>query len=522
MQCAVSEFEYTLCRSRRIQNAALDRGPMAKRKVQAGRRQTARPPSPPHKLWGGRFDKATNPLVESYTSSIAEDNALIPYDLAGSIAHARMLARTKIISVAESEALVRGLRSIAEDHEAGKFQLDEALEDVHTNVEAELFRRVGEVAGKLHTARSRNDQVATDFRMLVREACEVVVGDLIGLREALVNLARSHESALMPGYTHLQRAQPVLFAHHMLSHFEAFDRDEQRFWSCHARLNVSPLGSGALAGVPYPIDRDFTAQELGFEMASANSIDAVSDRDFAVEFQACAAITMMHCSRLAEEIVLWSTAEFGFITLDDAFATGSSIMPQKKNPDIAELARGKAGRVFGNLMAILTMLKGLPLSYNRDLQEDRQGFLNTLMPLSTTLQVLAQMLPSITVHEDRMARAATANYALATDLADYLTKKGTPFRRAHEVVGSLVRYAEEQAKEFGELSLEEYQRFSPQFDSDVLGLDAQAAVQARDVYGGTAPRRVQAQLSDAEERLSESRQILELAPTAEYSDPSES
>jgi argininosuccinate lyase len=486
---------------------------MAKRKVQSGRRSTAREANPPQKLWGGRFEKTTNPLVESYTSSIAEDSALIPYDLAGSIAHARMLARTKIISTAESDTLVRGLRSIAEDHEAGNFQLDEALEDVHTNVEAELFRRVGDVAGKLHTARSRNDQVATDFRMLVRDACEVVVGDLISLREALVNVARAHESTIMPGYTHLQRAQPILFAHHLLAHFEAFDRDEQRFWSCHARLNVSPLGSGALAGVPYPIDRDFTAQELGFDMASANSIDAVSDRDFAIEFQACASITMMHCSRLAEEIVLWSTAEFGFITLDDAFATGSSIMPQKKNPDIAELARGRAGRVFGNLMAILTTLKGLPLSYNRDLQEDRQGFLNTLMPLSTTLQVLSQMLPSVTIHEDRMASAATANYALATDLADYLTKKGLPFRQAHEVVGGLVRYAEQHSKEFSDLTLEEYQRFSPQFEADVLGLDAATAVQARDVYGGTAPRRVHEQLAEADERLSESRHILELAPS---------
>jgi len=491
---------------------------MAKRKLQAGRRQTAADAGGPQKLWGGRFGKDTNPLVEAYTSSIAEDYALIPFDIAGSIAHARMLARTKIISAAESEALVRGLNAIAADHEAGRFQLDEALEDVHMNVESELGRRIGDVAGKLHTARSRNDQVATDFRMLVREACEIVVGDLIGLREALVTLARRHESTIMPGYTHLQRAQPVLFAHHLLAHFEALDRDEQRFWSCHARLNVSPLGSGALAGVPYPIDRDYTARELGFEMASANSIDAVSDRDFVVEFQACAAIAMMHCSRLAEEIVLWSSAEFGFITLDDAFSTGSSIMPQKKNPDIAELARGRSGRVFGNLMAILTTLKGLPLSYNRDLQEDRQGFLNTLMPLSMTLQVLAQMLPTITVHEERMASAASANYALATDLADYLTKKGTPFRQAHAAVGALVRYAEEQHKDFPELSLEEYQRFAPQFEADVLELDAQAAVAARDVYGGTAPRRVQAQLADADERLNDSRQALEPAAASELSD----
>jgi argininosuccinate lyase len=492
---------------------------MAKRKLQAGRRQAARGSAGREKLWGGRFEKETNPVVEAYTSSITEDYALIPFDLAGSIAHARMLARAKIVTPAESESLVRGLQSIAADHDAGRFQLDEALEDVHTNIEAELTRRLGDVAGKLHTARSRNDQVATDFRMLAREACEMVVGDLIALRGALLALARAHQTAIMPGYTHLQRAQPVLLAHHLLAHFEALDRDEQRFWSCHSRLNVCPLGSGALAGVPYPIDRDFTTRELGFEMASANSIDAVSDRDFVIEFQSCAAITMMHCSRLAEEIVLWSSAEFGFITLDDAFATGSSIMPQKKNPDIAELARGRAGRVFGNLMAILTTLKGLPLSYNRDLQEDRQGFLGTLMPLSTTLQVFAEMLPSITVHEDRMAAAATANYALATDLADYLTKKGMPFRKAHEAVGALVRYAEGRGKDFTELAVDEYKRFAPEFEEDVLTLDAQAAVAARDVYGGTAPRRVLAQLAEAEDRLRDSREALDPAEGDGDSEP---
>ena len=461
------------------------------------------------KLWGGRFDKQTNPLVEQYTSSIAEDSALIPYDITASIVHARMLGRTHIISMEEAEQIVHGLEGILQDFSAGHFDLDESLEDVHLNVEAELQKRIGPVAGKLHTARSRNDQVATDFRMLTREACEIVVADIIDLKQSIFDLAQRHRDTIMPGYTHLQRAQPILLAHHLLAYFEMLDRDELRFWDCQSRLNVSPLGSGALAGVPYPIDRDYTAQELGFDMASANSIDAVSDRDFVIEFQSCAALTMMHCSRLAEELVLWSSAEFGYITLDDAFATGSSIMPQKKNPDVAELARSRTGRVYGNLVGILTTLKGLPLSYNRDLQEDRQGFLSTLMTLSTTLEIFAEMLPTITVHADRMERAATANYALATDLADYLARKGMPFREAHEAVGRLVRYAETEGKDFPELSLDEYRRFSPDFDDDVFAIGARSAVAARNVYGGTAPSRVDEQLFEAEERLKDSRAALD-------------
>ncbi|MGI8549281.1 MAG: argininosuccinate lyase, partial [Dehalococcoidia bacterium] len=434
---------------------------------------------------------------------------LIPYDIAGSIAHAQMLGRQRIISEREADQIVGGLEGIAQDYAEGAFSLEQSLEDVHMNVEAALTKRIGAVAGKLHTARSRNDQIATDVRMLVRDACEMIVGDIIDLKEALAELAKRHRDVIMPGYTHLQRAQPILFAHHLLAYFEMLDRDEIRFWDCRERLNVNPLGSGALAGVPYPIDRDYTTQQLAFDTAAANSIDAVSDRDFVVEFQSCAAITMMHCSRLAEELVLWSSAEFGYITLDDAFATGSSIMPQKKNPDIAELARGRSGRVFGNLMGILSTLKGLPLSYNRDLQEDRQGFLSTLMTLSTTLQIFAEMIPTITVNAERMERAATANYALATDIADYLAHKGIPFREAHEAVGRLVRYAETEGKDFPELTLEEYHRFSPQFDEDIFTIDARSAVAARNVYGGTAPSRVAEQLNEIEDRLEDSRRALE-------------
>jgi argininosuccinate lyase len=488
---------------------------MANRKRQTARRNSAgmatsavQGANSDKKLWGGRYEKATNPLVESYTSSISQDMTLLPYDVAGSIAHARMLGRASIIPRADADSLVRGLEDIAEQVAAGRFQLDESLEDVHMNVEAALARMIGSVAGKLHTARSRNDQVATDFRMLVRESCQLLIEDLIGMRRALLDLARQNRTVIMPGYTHLQRAQPILLAHYLLAYFEMFDRDEQRFWSCLARLNVCPLGSGALAGVPYPIDRDFTSSELGFDMPSSNSIDAVSDRDFVLEFQSCAAIAMMHCSRLAEEIVIWSSAEFGFIVLDDAFATGSSIMPQKKNPDVAELARGRTGKVYGNLLALLTTMKGLPLSYNRDLQEDKQGFVDTLMALSTTLQVFAQLLRTTTFMGDRMQRAATANYALATDVADYLAKKGVPFREAHEAVGRLVRYAEQSGRELNHLSIEEYRKFSDKFEAGVLELDATAAVSARDVYGGTAPRRVLEQIDEAEERLQESERAL--------------
>jgi argininosuccinate lyase len=482
---------------------------MAKRRRQAANRSAAsKGGSGDRKLWGGRYEKATNPLVESYTTSIAQDMALLPYDIAGSIAHARMLGRTSIIPKSDAETLVHGLESLAEDVSEGRFQLDEALEDVHMNVEAALTQKVGPVAGKLHTARSRNDQVATDFRMLVRESCEMLIDDLLNIRKTLLELARSHRSVVMPGYTHLQRAQPILLSHHLLAYFEMFERDEQRLWSCHSRVNVCPLGSGALAGVPYPIDRDFTAAELGFEMASSNSIDAVSDRDFALEFQSCAAIAMMHCSRLAEEVVLWSSTEFGFITLDDAYATGSSIMPQKKNPDIAELARGRTGRIYGNLIALLTTMKGLPLSYNRDLQEDKQGFLDSLMTLSTTLQIFSAVLRTMTVNVERMEQAATANYALATDIADYLAKKGVPFREAHEAVGRLVRYAEQDRRDFDALSLEEYRQFSQEFESDVLNITALSSVSARDVYGGTAPGRVMEQISEAEERLKDSERVL--------------
>jgi argininosuccinate lyase len=453
------------------------------------------------KPWSGRFAKKTNPLVDAYTGSLEVDATLYSHDIRASIAHARMLARKRIIPRADADAIVRGLREIEREIERGEFPFDASQEDIHTNIEARLAEKIGDAAGRLHTARSRNDQVATDLRLYTKDAIEHLVGSVCDLQTALLDMAERHSSVVMPGYTHLQRAQPVLLAHHLLAYFEMLERDFNRFEACYVRTNVLPLGSGALAGVPYPIDRASVARELEFAAISRNSIDAVSDRDFVAEFLACAAICAMHLSRLAEEIVLWSTAEFGFIEIDDAFATGSSIMPQKKNPDVAELARGRTGRIYGNLVGFLTVLKALPLSYNRDLQEDKAPLFETYESLLMTLLVLAEMLPSIRVNEERMRAAATAGYTLATDLADYLVRKGVPFREAHQAVGKLVRYASERGKELSEVTLKEYQRHSPLFEEDVLGLDVEASLRARDVPGGTAPKRVAEALKEARRRL---------------------
>jgi len=453
------------------------------------------------KPWSGRFAKKTNPLVDAYTGSLDIDATLYSHDIRASIAHARMLARQRIIPRADANAIVRGLREIEREIERGEFPFDASLEDIHTNIEARLAEKIGDAAGRLHTARSRNDQVATDLRLYTKDAIEHLMGCVYDLQTALLDMAERHSSVVMPGYTHLQRAQPVLLAHHLLAYFEMLERDFSRFAACYVRTNVLPLGSGALAGVPYPLDRASVAKELEFAAISRNSIDAVSDRDFVAEFLACAAICAMHLSRLAEEIVLWSTAEFGFMEIDDAFATGSSIMPQKKNPDVAELARGRTGRIYGNLVGFLTVLKALPLSYNRDLQEDKAPLFETYESLLLTLFVMAEMLPSIRVNEEVMRAAATAGYTLATDLADYLVRKGVPFREAHQAVGKLVRYASGRGKGLSELTLKEYQRHSPLFEEDVLGLDVEASLRARDVPGGTAPQRVAEALKEARRRL---------------------
>ncbi len=453
------------------------------------------------KPWGGRFDAATDALVESYTSSIDADERLLRYDVLASIAHARMLGRQRIIPKADADKIVRGLKEILDEYERGDFTLRPELEDVHMNVEVRLGAKIGAVAGRLHTARSRNDQVATDFRMYVRQASCVAMARLIVLQSSLLDLADANKNVTMPGYTHMQRAQPILFAHHMLAYVEMFERDVKRFGFAFQMIDELPLGSGALAGVPYPIDRASVADELDFAGITANSIDAVSDRDFAADYLNAAALAMVHVSRLAEELVLWSSAEFAFIRLPDAFATGSSIMPQKKNPDVAELARGRTGRVIGSVVAILTMLKGLPLSYNRDLQEDKPILFEAEEILTSTLEVLAAMLPHIEIDAKRARIAAVANYSLATDLADYLVRKGLPFRDAHEAVGKLVRYAEDRGMELHRLTLDEMRRFSPLFDEDARRIDVMSSVRSRDVPGGTAPKQVTAALRRARKRV---------------------
>ncbi len=445
----------------------------------------------------GRFKKDTDKLVEAYTASVQFDNRLYLHDITGSIVHARMLAKQGIIPESEAQTIIDGLNSIKEEIEQGVFQFKPELEDIHMNIEARLIEKVGDVGGKLHTARSRNDQVALDLRLFTRDAIAGTIQGIRGLQNALITLAEANKDVAIPGYTHLQRAQPVLLAHHLLAYFEMLQRDINRFECCRERTNVLPLGSGALAGVAYEIDREFLARELGFDKISQNSIDAVSDRDFLVEYQAAASICMMHLSRLAEEIILWSSAEFSFIELDDAYATGSSIMPQKKNPDVAELARGKTGRVYGNLMALLTTMKGLPMAYNRDIQEDKEGFFDTVDTLLSTLAVFAGMVETLPVKAEKTGQAVRRGYILATDLADYLVKKGEPFRAAHGTIGRLVSYAMEKDKSFGELSLAEYREFSPLFDKDVYSITIESSIAARDVIGGTAPRQVEKALAIA-------------------------
>ncbi len=444
-----------------------------------------------------RFQKSIDKAAEKYVASIPFDWRLYKQDIAGSIAHAQMLAKQKLISKKDAELIVSGLVAIQDEIEQGKLVFKPELEDIHMNIESRLFEKIGDVAGKLHTARSRNDQVALDLRLFVKEAVSETASKLRDFQHALLDIAEANKAVIMPGYTHLQQAQPVLFAHHLLAYFEMLRRDVMRFQDCLKRADVLPLGSGALAGVAYPVDRDFVAEKLDFGEVSANSLDAVSDRDFVIEYEAAAAMTMMHLSRLAEEMVLWSSAEFGFVELDEAYTTSSSIMPQKKNPDVAELARGKTGRVYGNLLSILTMMKGLPLAYNRDMQEDKEGLFDTVDTLLSTLEVFAGLIKTLKVNAARMQTAMANSYILATDLADYLVRKGLPFRQAHNVVGRLVQYAMSKKRSFQELGLDEYRSFSPLFADDVYGITVETSVAARSAIGGTAPARVAAALSRA-------------------------
>ena len=436
-----------------------------------------------------------------YTVSIDYDRRLYKQDIAGSMAHAKMLAKQGIISQEDAAQIAQGLMSIEQEIREEKFSWDPTLEDLHMNIESRLHQLIGSAAGRLHTARSRNDQVAVDLRLYTKTTIENLSSGLRGVQAALLMLATRHQDVVMPGYTHVQRAQPILFPHHMLAYFEMFQRDVDRFADCYQRTDVMPLGSGALAGVAYQTDREFLAAELGFSRISANSMDAVSDRDFVVEFLAAASVCMMHFSRLSEELVLWSSGEFGFIRLSEDFTTGSSIMPQKRNPDFAELARGKTGRVYGDLIGMLTTLKGLPLTYNRDMQEDKEGFFDAADTLSTTLDVFQAMLPGMQLNEERVSSLAGESQMLATDLADYLVGKGMPFREAHGILRQLSQQCDDNNISLQDLPLTEYQKLSNLFTDDVYNISAESSTAARDNPGGTAPNRVAAALEEAKKIL---------------------
>ncbi len=454
------------------------------------------------KPWGGRFAQATDPQVEAYTASVQFDRRLYKYDIQGSVAHARMLARCGLLSKAEADKIVAGLQEIGREIERGEFRFDPSFEDIHMAIEARLIEKVGEAGAKLHTGRSRNDQVALDLRLYLREELREIRRLAAGLERALIAQAERHLDLIMPGYTHLQRAQPVLLAHHLMAYVEMLERDRARLEDALVRVEVLPLGSGALAGIGLPIDRRFIARQLRFKAISANSVDAVSDRDFVIEPLAAFALLMAHLSRLAEEIVLWSSAEFGFIELPDAFATGSSMMPQKKNPDVAELTRAKTGRVFGALVALLTTVKALPLSYNRDLQEDKEPLFDSVDTAKAALSVMASLMAELTFSRDRMWQAARDGCLNATDMADYLVRKGMPFRQAHEVVGRVVRRCLARRCRLEELPLRELQAASPLFDRDVSAYIAlEACVERRRAVGGTATATVKKAIAVAKAKL---------------------
>ena len=452
------------------------------------------------KLWGGRFTKPTNQLVDEYTASINFDKKLAKYDIQGSLAHVEMLGVCGIISVEEADQIAKGLNMVLAKIESGDAELSEEHEDIHMNVEKLLIEEVGAVGGKLHTGRSRNDQVALDMRLYLRDAIGTVVHMLVEVQKALMKQAKANLDTVMPGYTHLQRAQPVLFGHHMMAYVFMFQRDTERLMDSLKRVNKSPLGAGALAGTTFPIDREFVAERLGFDGICENSLDAVSDRDFVVEFLANSSLISTHLSRLCEELVQWSSAEFNFIELDDSFTTGSSMMPQKKNPDVAELVRGKTGRVYGHLIGMLTTLKGLPLAYNKDMQEDKEGMFDTFETLQGALALFAPMIETMQVKKENMYAAVTNDFSNATDLADYLVGKGMPFRESHAVVGQVVLHCINNNKYLLNLTLKEFKSFSETIEADIFEtLKPETVINARNIAGGTAKNRVEEQIEKAEE-----------------------
>jgi argininosuccinate lyase len=456
----------------------------------------------PIKPWGGRFSEATDAFVERFTASVGFDYRLYHHDINGSIAHATMLAKVGVLSSGERDEIVTGLEQIRSEIVAGKFTWSISLEDVHMNIEAVLTQRIGITGKKLHTGRSRNDQVATDIRLYLRDEIDVIAKELTRLQAGLLQVAEREASTIMPGFTHLQTAQPVTFGHHLLAWFEMLQRDYGRLMDCRKRMNQLPLGSAALAGTTYPIDRHYVAQLLGFDAPTENSLDSVSDRDFAIEFSAFASVLMMHLSRASEELVLWTSSQFSFIDLPDRFCTGSSIMPQKKNPDVPELVRGKTGRVYGHLMALLTLMKSQPLAYNKDNQEDKEPLFDAIDTVKDCLRAFADMIPAIQPRKEKMLEAAKRGFSTATDLADYLVRRGVPFRDAHEVVGKSVAYGVKVGKDLSEMSLAELQVFSGAIEQDVFAvLTLEGSVAARDHIGGTAPAQVKAAIERAKINL---------------------
>ncbi|WP_026174269.1 argininosuccinate lyase [Effusibacillus pohliae] len=472
------------------------------------------------KLWGGRFTKPTDKLVEEFTASIRFDQKLAVDDIRGSLAHVKMLGACGIIPQEDADQIRAGLLSILTDVKAGKLEYAVENEDIHMNIEKNLIERIGPVGGKLHTGRSRNDQVATDMHLYLRRETKQIIALLADVLQALVDTAEKHIDVIVPGYTHLQRAQPVLFAHHLLAYVGMFSRDAERLQDALKRIDMLPLGAGALAGTTFPIDRELVAKELGFSRIYENSMDAVSDRDFILEFLSGASILMMHLSRFCEELVLWSSTEFGFVELDDAYCTGSSIMPQKKNPDVAELIRGKSGRVYGNLFGLLTVLKSLPLAYNKDLQEDKEGMFDTVETLKGSLALFAGMIRTMEVRRERLSQVVKEDFSNATDLADYLVRKGLPFRQAHEVIGKLVLYCISHGKFLADLTMEEYKQHSPLFEQDVFQvIDIRTVVDARNVHGGTGSEQVRRALERAKSQTADLANWVETALEQEEWEP---
>ncbi len=454
------------------------------------------------KLWGGRFKQSTDTLMETFSASISFDKRLYDCDIEGSIAHCKMLARCKIITTAESNKIIKGLKRILRECDEGRFKFSDSLEDIHMNIENRLREIIGPVAGKLHTARSRNDQVCLDIRLYLRKEIDDIVGEINRLTKTLIAIAKKNINHLIPGYTHLQRAQPVLLSHHLLAYVEMMLRDKERFLDAYKRINVMPLGSAALAGTNFPIDRKITAKLLGFPEISHNSMDAVADRDFAAEFCSASALTMMHLSRFCEEVVIWNSSEFKFIELSDSFTTGSSIMPQKKNPDAAELIRGKSGRVFGNLVSLLTLMKGLPLAYNKDLQEDKEPLFDTAETVKVCLTIFTDMMKSAKFIPITQKELESSGFLTATDLADYLVLKGVPFREAHELTGKTVAFCLEKEKTLTDLSLAQLRKISKRFDEEVFDhIALQKSVDRKNIYGGTAKNQVRAQITRLTKKL---------------------